>query len=203
MKAGEITVSINGGEPLPCDLQVERQMIDVSTATARKPDPSWTFVDSAGHFHAFDHEGQLPTISRREEYIQVEREPDCLLDDLDPDEYVDFGYSVLHVECGICGEEIKPHYVPDDPNRVIPGRVAYTLTIRGDVPPDRFSVLVDTPTKVFFGFGQSFTAHWDGPGRPTHEVVCGPMSWRPKPKPPEKPDVWAGLRQRTEEGRNG
>jgi hypothetical protein len=200
----DITVSIDGGLPLPCELRVERQVIDVSSASARKPDMSWTFVDKAGHFHAFDHEGNLPTIVRREERVQpdFEDEEDR---DTDDDFYDDYDYSVTHIECALCGEEIQPQYVPDYPQKLIPGPTEYSLTVRGAVPSGRFSVLVATPKRLFFGFGQSVSAQWSGSGAvvfgPKHEVVCGPMSWRPAPDPPDDPpaDVWAGLRQRTEE----
>jgi hypothetical protein len=207
----DITVSIDGGEPLPCELRVERQVIDVSSASARKPDMSWTFVDKAGHFHAFDHEGRLPTVVRREERVPLDLTdgPDDYDDDdgaeSDPDEYPELCYSVTHTECGLCGEKVEPLYVADYPTKLIPGRTEYTLTVRGAVPSGRFSVLVTTPKRLFFGFGQSVSAQWSGGGDvvygPKHEVVCGPMSWRPAPEPPDDPpvDVWAGLRQRTEE----
>jgi hypothetical protein len=192
----DITVSIDGGEPLPCELRVERQVIDVSSATARKPDMSWTFVDKAGHFHAFDHEGNLPTIVRREERVQpdFEDEEDR---DTDDDFYGDYDYSVTHIECTLCGEKVEPQYVPDYPQRLIPGPTEYTLTVRGAVPQGRFSVVVTTPKRLFFGFGQSTSASWASVTyEPTHEVVCGPMSWRPAPEPPEepRPDVWAEQR---------
>lgn len=204
-----ITVSINGGELRPCDLRVEREMINVSTLTASRPDMSWTFVDAQGHFHAYDHEGNLPTIVYRREQIEPEAEEttdepqgndEDTWDEYDDD---DEGYTVTHIECGLCGEEIEPKRLADNPHKVIPGRTEFTLTIRGDVPPGRFSVLVDTPTQVFFGFGQSIGTTWDG--TPTNEVACGPMSWRPKPQPPkrEQPDVWSGLRQRTTEPADG
>jgi hypothetical protein len=199
----DITVSIDGGLPLPCELRVERQVIDVSSATARKPDMSWTFVDEAGHFHAFDHEGNLPTIVRREERVQPDFEDEGR--DTDDDFYDDYNYLVTHIECGLCGGKVEPRYVADDPRKLIPGLIEYTLTVRGAVPSGRFSVLVTTPKRLFFGFGLSVSASVSGYGsvvfEPIHEVVCGPMSWRPAPEPREDPpaDVWAGLRQRTEE----
>jgi hypothetical protein len=195
-----ITVSINGAEPLPCTFSVHHERIDVSSLTASKPDMSWTFVDSQGHFHAYDHEGKLPTITRREEFV-----PYTFHGDEDQDEDEPDGYSEIHIECGICGEKVEPKRLPDDPHKTIPGRTEYKVTVTGELPEGRCSVLVNTPGRLWFGFGWGYLARvepsWNG-ALPisTYEITCGPMSWRPAPQPPKpERDVWAGLRERTEE----
>ena len=181
LSGGDVTASINGGKPVPCGLSIEVDRIDVSTLTASKPDPSWTFVDAAGHFHAFDHDGQLPTIVRREELVVVESDEQEDGDD-DFDEYSEGSYTITHQDCALCGEEIKPSHVPDNPHRTIPGRTSYTLTLNSQLPAGRFSVVVRTPERMFFGFAEGRMTHAErgptGAMVSTYEAWCGPMSWR-------------------------
>src|SRR5258706_15982310 len=66
MMQTEATVSINGAEPVEAQFAIEIERIDVTTLGHSEPDMAWEFTDSAGHFHAFDHEGKLPTLVSRE-----------------------------------------------------------------------------------------------------------------------------------------
>jgi hypothetical protein len=188
----EVTVSINGAEPVPAMFSMDTAVIDVSGLTASKPDMSWEFIDAAGHFHAYDHEGNLPTIVHREERIEVERGPEPDLtqqlwdedaDDFwtDDDDERD-GYSITHIECGICGEAVTPQRITSDPRRMIPGRTDYRLTLHSPIPEGRFSVLVTIHDKAWFGFaeGRRVGAVHHAFGKPVerYEAWCGPMSWR-------------------------
>lgn len=166
--------SINGGPPAPAEFQVDQAWIDASTMTASRPDMSWTFLDALGHFHAFDHDGKLHTVVSREEFISYEN---------DDDEYEgDGGYTTIHLDCALCGEEIKPKYVPDNPHKTIPGRASYRLTIQADVPSARFSVVVTGPDQVWFGYGDGYSVHRHDHGVMVSEVPLGPMWWRPRTK---------------------
>lgn len=187
MLRAQTTASINGGEPVPVQFEIQVERIDVSTMTASKPDMSWEFRDAAGHYHAYDHQGELPTVVRREEVIRVDR--DDALDEgaeavhLDDDdlEWMEDAYTVTHIECALCGEEVDPKRLAVDPHKVIPGRTSYTLTLHGPIPAGRFSVVVTTGDRVFFGFaeGRLIGIGHDGT-RPfeTYEAWCAPMSWR-------------------------
>lgn len=170
------TVSLNGAAPVPCQLSIQTDQIDVSTFTASKPDPSWEFVDAAGHFHAFDHEGNLPTVARREELIRAEPDAEELDDDWDVSEY-----TIIHMVCALCGERIEPRRVPDNPYRTIPGRTSYTVTLHSPIPDGRFSVVVRLTDKVWFGFGEGQLIRAEhGPAGvvSTYEVYGGPLAWR-------------------------
>lgn len=168
--------SINGAPEVPAEFEIEQAWIDASTFTARKPDMSWTFVDTAGHFHAFDHEGKLPTVVYREERIEFAGDPSELSEEWD--DYIERDDTITHIECGLCGEEIKPQYVPDNPHKVIPGLVDYRLTVQADVPAGRFSVTLTTPDQVWFGFGDGANARREDLGVIVSTAQLGPMSWR-------------------------
>jgi hypothetical protein len=190
MMQTDVTVSINGAEPVPAMFSMDTAVIDVSSFTASKPDMTWEFIDAAGHFHAYDHEGKLPTIVHREEYIEVEREDaeftvqgDDADDDSvwDDDDYRD-GYSITHIECALCGAAVTPQRVPADPHRMIPGRTDYRLTLHSPIPEGRFSVLVTIHDKAWFGFAEGHRVgavhHAFGEPVERYEAWCGPMSWR-------------------------
>jgi hypothetical protein len=181
----EATVSINGAEPVPATFGIEVERIDVSTFTASKPDMRWEFRDAAGHFHAYDHQGELPTIVRREEVIRVDRDESsdgsAEAEHMDDEEWMEDAYTVTHIECALCGEEVDPKRLAVDPHKVIPGRTSYTLTLHGPIPAGRFSVVVTAGDRVFFGFaeGRLIGSGHDGTRYfEAYEAWCGPMSWR-------------------------
>jgi len=165
-------VSINGADPVPGEVSVETEMIDVSTMTASRPDMRWEYVDAAGHFHAYDNDGNLPTLVRRDDNPRSVAE-----------EYYDDEYVPWHLECDLCGEEIQPQRLADDPHRTIPGRTTFTVTVQAKVPQGRFSVVATTPDRVWFGVGEGHVVRAESFGAGvtvTSMVWCGPMSWRPK-----------------------
>jgi hypothetical protein len=172
----DVTVSINGAEPVPAVFTVTPLMIDASSFTASKPDMRWEFTDAAGHYHAYDHSGELPTIVRREEFVRVERHAD------DEDDWDD-GYTVTHIECALCGASVAPERVPDDPHRMIPGRTDYRLTLHTPIPDGKFSVRVEAGDRVWFGIAEgrwvgAYEVTGHGQIVDTYEAWCGQMTWR-------------------------
>jgi len=101
------TASINNGPSLPCQLVIEREILRVDSISP-KPDPWWSAVDSAGHFHAYDQSpdaeraGHYPTLQTRVEEIEC-TDPDHW----DPDSPCT-SLNIIHWHCRICGEEIAP-----------------------------------------------------------------------------------------------
>lgn len=65
------------------------EYIDVTSLD--EPDPLWRYVDPAGHEHAYDTQGKIPTVC-------------CVVDDEGSDEYPSRG----HYECLRCGARVSP-----------------------------------------------------------------------------------------------
>lgn len=78
------------------DLSIENE-VQTEHTLAPKIDPNWTFIDSAGHFHAYDADEKLPTLT-----VESERMP-CSCETCGGE-----GYYVIHRHCLICREEITP-----------------------------------------------------------------------------------------------
>jgi hypothetical protein len=108
--------------PLHGMLSVEN---DVETAWTdlAEPDPRWTFVDSAGHFHARNAEGELPTLVSRPEHV------DC--DGSCGGQCGGEGYTAVHWHCAICGEEAVPGTVPGPHEVVVARRRSWSVLVEG------------------------------------------------------------------------
>lgn len=121
-------VLIDGCEPLACAVSIVAEQIETTSAYGcTKPDVGWTFVDAAGHFHAWAADGTLPTL-----HVPKKR-----------------------YRCVICGEKISPRtiYVPGSSFRTFkPGRKEITLQVIASVEPARV-VSVHIPDGPMSGFG--------------------------------------------------
>lgn len=144
---GNVTAlaSINNGPGVPATLTVEQEQIEVRSLTATRPDLRWEYVDQAGHFHAYDKDGKLPTLETRFEQLPCPGgcdDPGCE------------GYTVTHYHCAICGEEVEPGRVPD-PLTFVPGRTSWTVEVEARVTDERVSVRLTTgaPLDPFEAFG--------------------------------------------------
>lgn len=110
-----------------------------------QPDPNWSHVDEARHFHARDDEGGLPTLDAVPEHV------DCGCETCNGE-----GYTITHWHCRICREEITPGSIPGLHSTTIPvGPSEWTVEI-ADPPPDvahaeRVSVRVEMGETVLFG----------------------------------------------------
>lgn len=92
------------------ELAIEREYVEVTPS--REPDPTWLYVDAAGHRHRW-RGGHLPTL----EDVPVGLEwSGCLA------EYV----TATELRCRRCGEPVEPGYrVPSVPS-YLPGRITHS-----------------------------------------------------------------------------
>lgn len=156
-----VEISIDGRPPAAGIIDVHQEWIDVGTLSAQKPDPDWTYLDERGHFHAWDDEGNLPTLDRRMRHIdpvatdEIDDDPDP--DDLDDDNYDDDdrdGYEESFYACRICGEEIEPKYVPASRDRKMPGLKSWTIEVDQALTcGTQVSVVATTTGSTAFGVG--------------------------------------------------
>lgn len=159
-----VEISIDGRPPSAGILDVHQEWIDVSTLSAWKPDPKWTYVDRLGHFHAWGDDGNLPTLDRRTRHVDpvVSDEID---DDPDPDDCDDDGYDESFHACRICDEEIEPKYVPAPRDRSMPGLKTWTIEVDQTLTcGTQVSVVATTPGSTAFGVGVVTTVSSPGSG---------------------------------------
>jgi hypothetical protein len=146
-------VSINAA-PVSGTLSVEVEQIDVTVAVKTAPDPRWEHVDQQGHYHAWTHDGQLPTLTAKDEHHDCTGEHFMGIGDTDGCE----GYDVTVYMCTICGEKMEPATVsrPGKPE-FIPGLTHWSVEVEVDqrLPDlgDRVSVRVDGRSETLFGVG--------------------------------------------------
>jgi hypothetical protein len=122
------TAYINGGTGCPGQIVIEREVEFVTSALPR-PDERWSFVDSAGHFHAYDQStdarDRYPTLKTRVEEIPCS----------DPDHDSDCdGANITHWHCRLCDEETEPGLVHGEHTVPIYGR--YEWSAKVGLPPE-------------------------------------------------------------------
>jgi hypothetical protein len=192
-------VRINNADPRPCTLRCETDFIDVSTFTNVVRDPKWSFVDAAGHFHAWDVDGKTPTLVVRQVQMPCDTEcdhPNLRVDDedYDSDELVDCdGWVKTEQRCGLCNELVQRGWRDlGCGRRAVPGRSMWTVEARVADPYSfdhgRVSLVVDAGAGTYFGFGQRNATLVDvGMDVDPHSdaswlalFLCWPFAQRPK-----------------------
>lgn len=98
-------------------LEIEVERIEVTTGLPQ-PDPNWSYIDHAGHEHAYGQPG--PFRDRYPTLVERAGEP-YWCDDCD-DEHVD-----TWLECPLCGEKIAPGTYVDTSPRYIAGPTSYLI----------------------------------------------------------------------------
>jgi hypothetical protein len=157
----EIQIIIDNEPPTKGEFSIEVEQIDVSTALGRhEPDRSWTFIDAAGHFHAWADADSLPTLETKNEWVSYD----------EPDEDGEDGYMVSTSHCRICGEQIQPgyRYVAGDSGfrKFAAGRTFWTVKVNGEgALRDRKSVRIIRGEQMHFGIGEIVEV-FDDHGRP-------------------------------------
>lgn len=138
-----VICEINGETVAVVDLDREQSGEHVRSLGWQKPDPKWTHVDSAGHFHAYGADGTTPTLVRSGTEHWCE---DC------QDEHWEYVSR-----CVLCDEEITPGTIHTGPQTEwVAGPVAWTLKVAGyRKVADRISVRVTGDHGEFFGI-----MHW-------------------------------------------
>jgi hypothetical protein len=181
---------INNGPELPCQLRIETAQIDVTTASGGhyEPDDAWTFVDAAGHFHAFTDDGKTSTLVGKEAPVEDDEDDGPADDDEDWYEPEPERWS----ECVVCGERVEPkwRFVSDGTaglRRYVPGRTSYDLTVYGGGPvpqSGQFSIVVtvSSSSTMWFGFGRWAGERYESGGRSETEI-CVEQMWTRKATP--------------------
>lgn len=113
--------SINGAEPVAAQLKVTQERIDISTR-GPKPDPRWSYTDTAGHFHARAEDGELPTLLARREQLPCDGSCGGVCGGE--------GYEITIHSCRICGEEIAPGMIPGPHYGTMPGMIDWELVVQ-------------------------------------------------------------------------
>jgi hypothetical protein len=147
------SASVNGWDRFTSAvLTVEQESIFVGPSLVRSPDPSWTFTDAQGHFHAantMDGDDPWPTI----------REVFGADDDDDP------WLTAVGWECKLCSAEVEPAWVTKTTgNQHIPGRKSWEVELVSLEPHPDLHVMVSFrgTAGVMEVFG---TGHLKGLGR--------------------------------------
>jgi hypothetical protein len=155
-------IVIDGGVPVRGSLRYGHEMLDISSNIATKPDPTWTYADPAGHFHAYSG-NDLPTLTPQQVHIECNGVHVGPLSD--PDEPCE-GYDVTEYRCRACGDEVKPRRVSDAGPKSMPGRPWWTVEVEQQVPfQQTVSVKVIRQDDVHFGFATAASFHAEGNGR--------------------------------------
>lgn len=175
-----VSVSFGGGSPVPvADYTFDAGPIEyVRSLYATLPDPGWEVVDGHGHVHRW-------ALTGRDEYHRPEALPTLIASS----RHVPCdgscggvcggeGYDVTVWHCRVCGEEVRPGFVPDHQARgrgvpIRTGPPTASLVIEG-VPPQ----LADTPLAVtvrlrdreMAGRGWVVERRWDSDGRQSYTV---------------------------------
>jgi hypothetical protein len=150
------TATVNGQGPFRATWEITQDVQYARSMWAVKPDPAWQHTDPAGHFHAFDHEGGLPTLDVVYEHV------DC--DGSCGGACEDEGYTTSRYECVACRAPVEPSWVPDHQAREqgipIPGLRDWKARLVGALdqellqPGDgRVSVVIQDGDLTLFGFG--------------------------------------------------
>lgn len=170
-----VTIVIDNGEPMQGEYNASCEWIDVTSDRAVRPDPSWSFVDGRGHYHAWaqpaDSSRNLPTL--KAESVEMPCDGSC------GGVCGGEGYVRTEYHCGLCGEVVEPRTVPDRGTKTIPGLETHEVVVYGEVAGERVSVLVHLGDRTMFGFGQVVSTDVVGSLAGWRSVrtrlICGPM----------------------------
>lgn len=172
---GTAEITVNNGQPMRGRLNIEHQIIDVTSSTATKPAMSWTVIDDQGHFHAYDNQGELPTLTARSRHIEC----DGACGGVCGGE----GYDIIEYFCAICDQQIEPERVPDTGQKSIPGRMSWEVQIQPEQEiTGKVTVRIANGDKTLFGVADARTDAWssgpDGVALTTRLTGIGPLGER-------------------------
>lgn len=166
-------VWIDNAPPLDADLLVEHQVIVVESLGSI-PDRAWTYVDTAGHFHAWADDETLPTLAEHHEQQPCNGSCGGVCDGE--------GYTGTIWTCRICAEPVNPGRIPGPHTHHMPGLTDWRVEIsrQPGVPPptalghevsirftadssEHFGVAILTDTQYDSDLGWTATAYGNGP----------------------------------------
>jgi hypothetical protein len=172
---GTAEITVNNGQPMPGELNIEYQIIDVTSSTATKPAMSWTVIDDQGHFHAYDDKGELPTLIARGRHIECDGSCGGVCEGE--------GYDIVEYFCAICGQQIEPERVSDTGPKSIPGRMMWEARVQPEQQiTGKVTVRIATGDKTLFGVAEARTDAWSTGPNPvafsTRLYGIGPLGER-------------------------
>ena len=115
-----VGASVNGIELYSLELNVTR---DVESFNGDVPDPTWTFTDADGHFFAWDADGKLHNLNKRNIVMPC--------DDICGGTCEGDGYVKVVRECTLCGAPVEPGMRPG--TQVVAGNTLYVARVTGPV----------------------------------------------------------------------
>lgn len=145
-----VMVSVDGQDSVHGTLTITRKYERVRSSSPR-PDPRWFFIDSSGHYHAYDirhereHRSPYLTLDERKRFYP------CNGIEHSPDECD--GWSDTYYTCIVCGEEIKPGTIEGPHSINVYEGEDWELEVETPIPSSgRVSVHITSAAKEWFGF---------------------------------------------------
>lgn len=157
-------VRIDNGPLLRANLRVWTDEVEVTTLGATRPDPSWSKVDNAGHFHAWDKAGKLPTLKL---HTALEG---CPLAHCDHEECE--GWERSWYACVECADPVEPGRLPDPGRKFMPGMSHWSVLVT-EIPWDQAIVLRGRRVSVVFHRGERVQAFGFAMGGPASGELGG------------------------------
>jgi len=171
---------IDNGEPLLCEFEITHEAINVDSRGPR-PDPNWSTVDAAGHFHAYDQGngevGHYPTLRTESAHVPCDGSCGGVCEGE--------GYDVTYYLCRICGVRVEPGLVQGPHSVTMPGRISWAAIVYGvDNIAEQVTVRISTDAAEYFGVGQvDAFSYGFGDGMRVEIVGVSPLGRR-KPQTP-------------------
>lgn len=150
-----------------------------SVEETSKPDPSWSFLDSAGHFHAASTVGveqrrdalTFPTLRTHTVHLDCDGSGSGDCDGCD-------GYDVTRYRCYICHEDVEPKFRMTRERVLVHGLRWWEATVQGPFlqPSERVSVRIlsvagGTAPVIRFGVAMVTEITLESGANPTMKLV--------------------------------
>lgn len=100
---------------------------EVEVTSNHRPDPSWRYIDAAGHVHGWymvGPNGELTLASSYDQQARYDLPSVRLVVEIESDDYHP---AVSHHECLQCGEHVAIGYTADTYRVFVPGLKHYTI----------------------------------------------------------------------------
>lgn len=165
-------VHLDNREPVTGQLTIE-QPVDFVSSHAILPKPSWSHVDSNGHWHAADDDRKFPTLNERNE--PAECDGSCgAWGGCDGE-----GYTKTAWTCRICGEVVEPDFATVVDTVGIPGWIEWQVVAHDFLPTgDQLTVRFVSDGGTAFGVGLVTSVQRSSEGSVATITGNGPIGWR-------------------------
>lgn len=145
-------VSVDGGNLLHGTLTITHEYERI-VSSSPEPDRRWSYVDAAGHFHAYDQKWEDNLYNQAYPTLRPNsRHMGCNGLCPDPDSGCE-GWDDVYYTCIACDEEIEPKTVPGPHSRSIHTSTTWELEVAAAVPSTgKVSVRIEQNERTWFGF---------------------------------------------------